>query len=63
MEHRQLQILYPPAGKNDKMQMVWTLQIVPFFRTFDNNECFKNVGRTYYVNHVARTTQWERPTR
>lgn len=20
-------------------------------------------GRTYYVNHVARTTQWERPTR
>lgn len=19
-------------------------------------------GRTYYVNHVARTTQWERPT-
>lgn len=20
-------------------------------------------GRTYYVNHIARTTQWERPTR
>lgn len=20
------------------------------------------IGRTYYVNHVARTTQWERPT-
>lgn len=20
-------------------------------------------GRTYYVNHNARTTQWERPTR
>lgn len=19
-------------------------------------------GRTYYVNHTARTTQWERPT-
>lgn len=19
-------------------------------------------GRTYYVNHLARTTQWERPT-
>lgn len=19
-------------------------------------------GRTYYVNHAARTTQWERPT-
>ena len=19
-------------------------------------------GRTYYVNHIARTTQWERPT-
>lgn len=21
-----------------------------------------NNGRTYYVNHLARTTQWERPT-
>lgn len=20
-------------------------------------------GRTYYVNHIARTTQWERPSR
>lgn len=19
-------------------------------------------GRTYYVNHIARTTQWEKPT-
>jgi hypothetical protein len=19
-------------------------------------------GRTYYVNHIARTTQWERPS-
>lgn len=19
-------------------------------------------GRTYYVNHIARSTQWERPT-
>jgi len=19
-------------------------------------------GRTYYVNHIARTTQWDRPT-
>lgn len=30
-----------------------------YLSNFHNNE----TGRTYYVNHIARTTQWERPTR
>uniref|UniRef100_A0A182JS61 HECT-type E3 ubiquitin transferase n=1 Tax=Anopheles christyi TaxID=43041 RepID=A0A182JS61_9DIPT len=48
-QHRLHHQLAPLAQSNDPLPPGWEVRQDP-------------VGRMYYVNHIARTTQWERPT-
>ncbi|XP_061505720.1 E3 ubiquitin-protein ligase Nedd-4 isoform X4 [Anopheles gambiae] len=48
-QHRLHQLASLTAQPNDALPPGWEVRQDP-------------VGRMYYVNHIARTTQWERPT-